>query len=120
MALLKKPRPYRLLLVTFDLTETVPGDSRYHQADAAIEFHGPVFRPIKQLRLLLTRSTSHAVKSSLEQRIGRNMTIFVAPLKSVPAWRIQGVKKRREWRRFVQDLADHGIDVQFITDDNES
>ncbi|MDE0877289.1 MAG: hypothetical protein OSB00_01310 [Sphingomonas bacterium] len=48
------------------------------------------------------------------------MTILVAPLKSVPAWRIQGVKKRREWRRFVQALADHGIDVQFITDDNES
>lgn len=120
MALLKKERPYRLLLVTFDLTETVPGDSRYHQADTAIGFHGLVFRPVKQLRLLLTRSTSRAVKASLEQRLGRSTTILVAPLRSIPAWRIYGGAKRREWRRFVQALADHGIDVQYVTDDAEN
>jgi hypothetical protein len=120
MALLKKDRPYRLLLVTFDLTDTVPGDARYKQADAAIAFHGLVFRPVKQLRLLLTRATSRAVKASLEQRLGRSVTILVAPLKSIPAWRIYGVAKRREWRRFVQALAEHGIDVQYVTDDNEN
>ena len=120
MALLRKDRPYRLLLVTFDLTDTVPGDGRYKQADAAIAFHGLVFRPVKQLRLLLTRSTSRAVKASLEQRLGRSTTILVAPLKSIPAWRIHGITKRREWRRFVQALADHEVDVQYVTDDNEN
>ena len=30
---LKKPRPYRLLLVTFDLSDTQPGDRRYRDAD---------------------------------------------------------------------------------------
>lgn len=120
MAVLKKERPYRLLLVTFDLTDTVPGDARYKLADASIAFHGLVFRPVKQLRLLLTRSTSRAVKASLEQRLGRSITILVAPLKSIPAWRIHGIAKRREWRRFVHALAEHGIDVQYVTGDDQN
>lgn len=40
---IKKTRRYRLLLVPFDLTHTVPGDQRYREADAALAFHGNLF-----------------------------------------------------------------------------
>jgi len=117
---LRKPRPYRLLLVTFDLTNTVSGDARYREADAALSFHGSVFRPVKQLRLLISKSTSSRIRASIEQRIGRRTTIFVAPITSIPAWRIYGVQKRREWRRFVQALTDHGVAVRYVSDDPEN
>ena len=117
---LKKTRPFRLLLVTFDLTNTVPGDRRYREADAALTFHGVLFRPVKQIRLLITRSTSKRVKDSVEQRIGRRATILVVPLTSIPAWRIFGVQKRREWRHFVQALRDHEVEVNYLSDDSES
>jgi len=117
---LKLKRPYRLLLVTFDLTDTVSGDTRYREADAALSFHGPLFRPVKQLRLLISRSTSKRIRASVEQRTGRRATIFVAPITSIPAWRIYGVQKRREWRRFVQALTDHGVDVKYVSDESEN
>ena len=113
-------RPHRLLLVTFDLTGTVPGDPRYDQADAALALHGAVFRPVKQLRLLITRSTSRRVKASLDQRLGRQTTIFVSPITSIPAWRIVGVAKRREWRAFVRSLAEHHVAVDHVGSDGES
>lgn len=117
---LRRPRPYRLLLVTFDLTNTVPGDRRYREADAALAFHGDLFLPVKQLRLLITTSTSKRVKASVEQRIGRRATIFVAPITSIPAWRIYGVQKRREWRHFVQALRDRSVKVDYVSDDSDN
>ena len=116
----KKLRPYRLLLVTFDLTHTQPGDRRYREADNALSLHGEVYRPVKQLRLLITRSTSSRIKQSLEQRLGRSVTIFVAPLDSIPAWRIHGTAKRREWERFVRSLASHGVAVRYVSEDGDS
>lgn len=115
-----KVRPHRLLLVTFDLTGTMPGDKRYDQADAALSMHGPVFKPVKQQRLLITRSTSKRVKASLDQRIGKQTTIFIAPIASIPAWRIDGIAKRREWRAFVKALEDNDVVVSYLSDDAES
>jgi hypothetical protein len=119
MALLKKSRNYRLLMVTYDLTDTRPGDARYRQADAALTGHGDVFRPIKQIRLLITKSTSQRVKASLDQRLGRQTSIFIAPLKSIPAWRVYGTAKRREWRRFVETAASRGVDVKYLEEGSE-
>lgn len=113
-------RPYRLLMVTYDLTQTVSGDRRYKDADSSLEIHGMVFRPVKQLRLIITQSTSKAIKASLEQRIGRQSTIFIAPISSIPAWHISGIAKRREWRRFVQALTDNNIDVRYVSQDTDS
>lgn len=113
-------RRHRLLLVTFDLTGTVSGDPRYALADTALANHGLVFKPVKQIRLLITQSISRRVKASLEQRIGRQATIFIAPLTSVPAWRIVGIEKRREWRAFVRAIEDHKVEVKFLTGDADS
>ena len=87
----KKVNSYRLLLVTFDLTQAVPGDIRYRNVDAALSLHGPIFRPIKQLRLLITQSSSRQIKASVLQRTGAATTILVAPLRSIPAWSIEVV-----------------------------
>jgi hypothetical protein len=119
MATKVKQRAYRLLMVTFDLTETTPGDPRYRQADAALRGHGDLFRPVKQTRLLLTQSTSQRVKASLDQRLGRQTSILIAPLKSLPAWRIFGSAKRREWRNFVDAAALRGVEVQYLTKGHE-
>ena len=115
----KAIRPHRLLLVTFDLTGTTPGDRRYAQAEAALAAHGPVFRPVKQLRFVVTRSTSRRVKASLDQRLGRSTTILVTPIKSIPAWRIVGVEQRRQWRALVRALEEHGVEVDYLRPDLE-
>lgn len=115
-----RPRDHRVLLVTFDLFETVPGDPRYNMADAALKFHGPVFRPVKQLRLLITRSSSNRVKASIEQRIGRQTTIMIAPIKSIPSWRIHGAAKRREWRHFIKALDTYNVQISHVTGDADS
>jgi len=120
MASVAKKRPYRLLMATFDLFGTVPGDLRYDQADDALRFHGPVFRPVKQLRLRITQSTCKTVKGSMEQRIGRRATVFVVPLRSIPAWRIFSPPKQLEWRRFVRALEEYDVEVQFVSRDVEN
>lgn len=61
------------------------GDARYAADDAALGGHGELFRPVKQLCLLITRSTSRRVKDSLDQGLGRRTTGFVTPITSVPA-----------------------------------
>jgi hypothetical protein len=110
MALLKS-RPYRLLMVTFDLTGTVAGDRRYAEADQALQLYGDLFKPVKQLRLLITRSPARVIKASLEQRIGRQSSVLVAPLTAIPAWRIQGFRQRNEWLRFVRAVEDHHLSI---------
>lgn len=119
MALEKNLAPYRLLMVTFDLTDTQPGDARYRQADASFKIHGDVFRPVKQVRLLLTRSKSKRIKDSLEQRLGRQVSILIIPIKSIPAWRIHGQEKRREWKRFADAVKAKGIDIRYLASDAE-
>ncbi len=113
-------KPFRLLLVTFDLFNTVPGDLRYNLADSALRFHGPVFCPVKQLRFLITKSSCKAVKASLEQRIGRQATTFVTPITSIPAWRIHSTKKQLEWRKLVKTVEKYDIQVRYLSDDTEN
>jgi hypothetical protein len=107
-------------MATFDLYGTVPGDPRYDQADAALRFHGQMFRPVKQLRFVITRSTCKAVKASIEQRLGRQATVLVVPLKSIPAWKIFSAKKQREWRRFIRALQENGVEILYVTRDVEN
>ena len=111
-----KPANTRLLLVTFDLTDTTPGDPRYAAADAALQAFGPVFRPLKQLRLLITRAASVRVRASLEQRIGRDVSILIAPISRVTAWRVFGSAKQQEWSAFVAGLAASGVTVAGVSD----
>lgn len=112
--------PFRLLLATFDLFNTVPGDLRYNLADSALGFHGPVFCPVKQLRFLITKSSCKAVKASLEQRIGRQATTFVTPITSIPAWRIHSAKKQMEWRRFVKMVEKYDVPIRYLSDYTEN
>jgi hypothetical protein len=106
-------------MVSFDLTNTRPGDVRYRQADASLKMHGDVFRPVKQIRLLLTRSKSRLIKASLEQRLGRQVSIIIIPVKSIPAWRIYGQEKRREWKRFNDAVNAKRIDIRYLAGDAE-
>jgi len=62
---------WRVLLITFDLTQTKPGDSRYRDADHAMSSHGTLFRPVKQVRFLLTSRSSQAIRNSIEQRTAK-------------------------------------------------
>lgn len=112
-----KPKPLRtrLLMVTFDLTDTVPGDARYAAADAALSAFGPVFRPLRQLRLLVTDASSARVRASLEQRVGRDVSILIAPITRVTAWRIFGPTKQKEWTAFVAGLAASGVTISGVS-----
>ncbi len=112
-------RAKRVLMVTYDLTDTEPGDERYRRADQSLALHGEVFRPVKQIRLVITSSTSRRIKASLEQQIGRDTTILIAPLTSVPAWRVHGAAKRREWRRFADAVDAAGVRVRYLSRDTE-
>jgi len=104
-----------LLLVTFDLTRTIPGDSRYAQVDATLQFNGTLFRPLKQNRLLLTSRDPQQIMSAIEQRIGRQSGILIVPVTSVSAWRIHEVHRRKEWDRLVTAIRRSGIKIDGIT-----
>lgn len=106
--------PMHLLMVAFDLTETTPGDARYRLADAALQTHGEVFWPVKQIRLLLTDRAPSRVKNSLQQQIGASETLLIAPLRSIPEWKITRAKQG-EWRRFVEAVEAAGIHVDGLT-----
>jgi hypothetical protein len=82
----------RVLLVIFDLSNTAPGDPRYSQADDALKTHGQLFRPIKQLRLLVTTRPSRIVKASLDQRLGSNISLMISVLRDVAQIRIARIK----------------------------
>jgi hypothetical protein len=107
----------QLLLVTFDLTRTIPGDSRYTQADATLSFNGTLFRPLKQNRLLLTSREPKQIMAAIEQRIGRQSGILIVPVTSVSAWRIHELPKRKEWDRLIAAIKKSGIKIDGITPD---
>ncbi|MBA8903098.1 hypothetical protein FHW17_004010 [Phyllobacterium sp. P30BS-XVII] len=92
------PGRWRVLLVTFDLTNTGPGDPRYKAADDALAFHGEVFSPVKQLRLVLTQANSTRLRSSLEQHLGRNISLMIIEVRNVRQIHIASRTKRLECR----------------------
>ena len=89
-------------------------------ADDSLSLHGEVFRPVKQMRLLITSSGPERIKSSLFQRLGRNITILIVPIDAVAAWHIFGPGKPREWRNFVRAVEAAGIDVEGLSRDTDS
>lgn len=111
--------PLRLLLVTFDLSDTLPGDQRYRQVDQSLRIHGLMFRPVKQLRLLLTSSSPDLIKASMQQRIGRSETLLIVPITAVPAWRIAR-NRQAEWRRFVDAVEEANVRVAGLSRSVES
>ena len=106
--------PLRLLLVTFDLTDTQPGDKRYRQVDQSLRVHGLMFKPVNQLRLLLTSSSPDLIKGSMQQRIGRSETLLVMPVTAIPTWRIAR-NRQAEWRRFVDAVEEANVRVAGLT-----
>lgn len=109
--------PARLFLVTFDLTSTVPGDARYRAADSALEGQGEVFRPVKQVRLVITRSSPARLKASVVQRVGRAASILIVPITAMSAWHIYGRGKPRAWREFVAAVEAADIAVEGLSAD---
>lgn len=105
------PVRWKVLLVTYDLTNTVPGDPRYKEADDALAMQGDLFRPIKQIRLLLTQKSSLQVRNSLEQRIGLNTSMLIIEMRNVRQLRIANRAKRAEWERFEAALEAVGLDI---------
>ena len=89
----RNAQPLRVLLVTFDLTHTVPGDRRYKVADNAMRTHGPIFRPIKQTRFLITASHPSAVLASLRQQLG-SVSIMILRLRSMGQLQLHRARKK--------------------------
>lgn len=59
-------------------------------------------------------------QASRDQRLGRQTTIFVSPIDSIPARRIISVAERREWRAFVRSLEEHHVAVDHVGSEGES
>jgi hypothetical protein len=60
----------RLLLITFDLPNPVPGDPRYRDVDRYLRLVGTVMRPLKQTRLVITSVSESMIVGSISVRIG--------------------------------------------------
>ncbi len=101
---------WRVLLVTFDLTGTSPGDRRYRDADDAMSLHGTLFKPVKQIRFLLTNRPSSLIRGSIEQRTGK-ITIMISPFTRAYQLSVRGVAKRREMARFLAAVQATGLDA---------
>ena len=102
---------WRVLLVTFDLTGTRPGDPRYRAADDAMSAHGTLFKPIKQIRFLLTNRSSKLIRGSIEQRTGK-VTIMITPLTRTYQLSVRGNIKRREMAHFLAAARAVGLDTR--------
>lgn len=101
---------WRVLLITFDLTQTKPGDRRYRDADDAMSNYGTLFRPVKQVRFLLTRQSSQTIRNSIEQHTGR-ITLMIAPFTRAFQLSVRGKRKREEMDRFLAAARDVGLDT---------
>lgn len=112
----RRPR-YRCYLITYDLTKTIPGDSRYRNADIAIANYGVLFRPLKQTRLLITDRTALRIRQSLEQQIGGSSSLLIVRVREIPQWRIKGGKQQREWKNFVAALEEHDVDIRHVEEE---
>ena len=110
----------RLYLVTFDLVDTVPGDPRYQAADSSLRMYGPVFRPLKQNRFIITESEPETIRLSLAQRIGSDCSVIVIPIRSVSSWNISRRGKRNEWRKLVSALNAANIQIAGISENYAS
>jgi hypothetical protein len=113
---------YKLLLVTFDLTQTEPGDVRYNLADQALRFiaGGRLFNPIKQLRFVITDAKPHRIKSALEQRIGRQSSVLIMEVKDISEWKIHGLNKQNQWAKLNRAIEKYDIKVSGLFDDDDS
>lgn len=67
----------RLLLVTFDLPNPVPGDPRYRAVDRYLGSVGTVMRPLKQMRLVVTSVSESMIVGSIRARIGMRGDVAV-------------------------------------------
>ncbi|WP_041373528.1 hypothetical protein [Phenylobacterium zucineum] len=104
----------RLLLVAFDLTETTPGDDRYRVADRTLSEFGELFRPVKQIRLLLSDRPADQIRNSLLQKIGGGETVLIARVNNIPAWRITRARQA-QWRAFVDAVDAAGVPITNLT-----
>ena len=60
----------RIFLITFDIPGATPGDSRYRYVDQFLRRCGTVFKPMKQVRLLVTDENPALVVRGVRARIG--------------------------------------------------
>jgi hypothetical protein len=107
----RKKVPYKVLQVTFDLWGTKPGDARYRMADDALQMHGQLFKPIKQVRFLITKKSSALILRSLDQQIGKRTSIFITELRNIRQIRLGNSSKQEEWDLFEEALAEAGISL---------
>ncbi len=85
----------KLVLVTFDLNNPVPGDRRYRTADRFLSAIGTVIKPFKQTRLVVTTATLASIRTTLRGVMGRRGDLGVLRIS----------------RRSAVDIADPGINA---------
>ena len=83
----------RLFLITFDIPGARPGDKRYGDVDRGLRRLGALYKPLKQVRLL--------VSDKLPHRIGRRVRHYIGPVGSVTVLRIG--------RFSIVDIADPAV-----------
>jgi hypothetical protein len=72
------PKPQRrLFLVTFDIPGARGGDRRYHRVDRYLESVAVVYKPAKQIRLIVTDAPPWAIDRAIRRRIGAGGGVMV-------------------------------------------
>ncbi|MDQ2763362.1 MAG: hypothetical protein M3Y22_07660 [Pseudomonadota bacterium] len=85
----------KLVLVTFDLNNPVPGDRRYRTADRLLGSIGTVIKPFKQTRLVITTATLASIRRTLRGVMGRRGNLGVLRIS----------------RRSAVEIADPGVNA---------
>lgn len=65
-----RPRKPRLFLITFDVPGARGGDRRYHRVDRYLQSIGTMYKPAKQVRLLVSDSPPGVIEAGVRRRIG--------------------------------------------------
>lgn len=69
--------PRRLYLVTFDIPAARGGDPRYGAVDRYLGRIGSLYRPAKQVRMVVTHAPPGAIERGVRHRIGAGGGVMV-------------------------------------------
>jgi hypothetical protein len=72
-----RPPVSRLFLITFDVPGASGGDRRYRRVDRYLQIIGSMYKPAKQVRLVVTDAPPSAIEAGVRHRIGSGGGVMV-------------------------------------------
>ena len=101
------PPPPRLFLVTFDVPGARGGDPRYHRVDRYLQSIGAMYKPAKQVRLIVTDAPPGVIEGGIRHRIGAGGGVMVLRVGAFSSVDLPDPGARRRVRSLIRRHGRH-------------